>query len=240
MGRPEIPVDRTVPARAQLADFLRERRHAAGLTYSQMTKNLGGQPSAATLERAASGSVVPTLDTVRDFIIATTTEKETFGPEPALHSGRELWIRARRVTRAPYYVRKAPDPTLVSDTAGFLKALRHQHVWSGYPAPGEMERMSGPGELPRTTVRRIISGEALPVDPQQAIAFLMACYVIEEADLELWLAAAVRSFKEDRTRSKRIKNISQWVNAHQEMKKRAKAKEDATVTALREEEVRAA
>ncbi|MFC9056705.1 hypothetical protein ACFTXB_01440 [Streptomyces sp. NPDC057074] len=233
-------MDRTVPARAQLADFLRERRNTAGLTYSQMTKILGGQPSAATLERAASGSIVPTLETVRDFIIATTTEKETFGPEPALHAGRELCIRARRITRAPYYVRKAPDPTLVSDTAGFLKALRHQHVWSGYPTPGEMESMSGPGKLPRTTVRRIINGEALPVDPQQAIAFLIACHVIEEADLELWLAAAVRAFKEDRTRAKRTKNISQWENAYQEMEEKAKAKEDATVTALHEEEKKAA
>ncbi|MBB4796286.1 transcriptional regulator with XRE-family HTH domain [Streptomyces nodosus] len=233
MGRPENPVDRTVPARAQLADFLRERRSAAGLTYSQMAKVVGGQPSAATFERAASGTIVPSLETIRDFIIATTTEKESFGPGPALARGRELWIQVRRATRAPYYVCKAPDPTLVSDTAGFLRALRHQHVWMGYPTPGVMERMSGPGMLPRTTTRRIIDGDTLPVDPQQAVAFLKACYVIDETELGLWLAAAVRSFRNDPARSK---NIGKWVNAHQEMIQQAKSKELATVTTLHDEE----
>ncbi|GGP84396.1 helix-turn-helix domain-containing protein [Streptomyces calvus] len=232
MGRPENSVDRTVPARAQLADFLRERRNAAGLTYSQMAKTVGIQPSAATFERAASGTIVPSLDTVQDFIVTTTTEKESFGPGPALAKGRELWLRARRATRAPYYVRKAPDPTLISDTAGFLKALRHQHVWIGYPTPGEMERMFGPGVLPRTTTRRIIDGEALPVDPQQAIAFLKACYVIDEAELGRWLAAAVRSFQDDPIRSR---NIGQWVKAHKEITLQAKKKELAMVTSLREE-----
>ncbi|MEV5012175.1 helix-turn-helix transcriptional regulator [Streptomyces sp. NPDC055692] len=233
MGRPENPVDRTVPALAQLADFLRERRSTAGLTYSQMAKIMGGQPSKATLERAASGAVVPSWEAVRDFIIVTTTDKESFGLGPALARGRELWIRVRRDTRAPYYVHKAPDPTLISDAAGFLRALRHQHVWMGYPTPGEMERMSGPGLLPRTTTRRIIDGDALPVDPQQTIAFLKACYVIDEAELCLWLAAAVRSFQDDPVRSK---SIDKWAKAYQDMTRQAESKELASVTTLRRNE----
>ncbi|MFF8572748.1 helix-turn-helix domain-containing protein [Streptomyces sp. NPDC015237] len=216
MGRPERPVDQTVPARAQLADFLRARRRAAGLTYRQMATLMAGQPSAATLERATSGTIVPSWPTVRHFVFATMVE-DSLRTVMELNNSHELWVRARRATRAPYYVHKEPDPTLISDTAGFLRALRHQHVWSGYPTPGEMERMSGPGELPRTTTRRIIEGDALPVDPRQAIAFLRACYIREEAEIELWLAAAVRSLRNDSARSK---NIDRWIKIHQEVSAR--------------------
>ncbi|MEV7374695.1 hypothetical protein AB0O51_27920 [Streptomyces sp. NPDC090301] len=38
MGRPERPVNRAVPARAKLADFLRSRKAKAGLTYEQMAR----------------------------------------------------------------------------------------------------------------------------------------------------------------------------------------------------------
>ncbi|MFJ1549985.1 helix-turn-helix domain-containing protein [Streptomyces sp. NPDC088246] len=233
MGRPENNVDQTVPARAKLAEYLRERRRAAGLTYSQMSEVQGGRLSKATFERAASGSTVPSWDTVEQFIAVTLTEKDVFGPEVFLTRGHELWVRARRATRAPYYVRKAPDPTLLSDTAGFLRALRHQHVWAGYPTPGEMELTAGPGALPKTTTRRIIAGDALPVDPQQALAFLRACYVRGETELELWLAAAVRALRDDPSRSK---SLSKWVKAHQEMARQAQEKEIASVTPLREQE----
>ncbi|MER7141586.1 helix-turn-helix transcriptional regulator [Streptomyces sp. NPDC000341] len=144
MGRPENNVDQTVPARAELAQYLRERRRAAGLTYSQMSEAVGGRISKATFERAASGSTVPSWDTVEWFLIVARVRKDLFGGMSALLHGRELWVRARRATRAPYYVHKAPDPTLVSCTAGFLRALRHQHVWAGYPTPGEMELTAGP------------------------------------------------------------------------------------------------
>ncbi|MFC8818994.1 helix-turn-helix domain-containing protein [Streptomyces rochei] len=220
MGRPEKPVDRTVPERAQLADFLRERRNTAELTYGQIAKATGGRPSAATLERAASGTKVPSLDTVECFIQATTTDKESFGPGAAQDRARNLWIRARRATRAPSYVGQAPDPTLISDTAGFLRALRHQHAWIGYPTPGEMERISGPGVLPRTTTRRIIAGDALPVDPHQAVAFLKACYVINETELERWLAAAIRSLKNDPVRTR---SVGGWIEAHRVMALRVKS-----------------
>ncbi|MFL9659703.1 hypothetical protein ACJ7VE_39125 [Streptomyces sp. PB17] len=202
-----------------------------------MATIVAGQPSAATFERAASGTTVPSWLTVRGFVFATMIE-DSLRTVMDLNNSHELWIRARRATRAPYYVHKEPDPTLISDTAGFLRALRHQHVWSGCPAPGEMERMSGPGDLPRTTTRRIIEGDALPADPRQAIAFLKACYVREEAELELWLAAAVRSLRNDSARSK---NLGRWIIAHQEMAVRAKSKGLITeATALRENVVREA
>ncbi|MGW1563378.1 helix-turn-helix domain-containing protein [Streptomyces sp. NPDC002144] len=216
MGRTENPVDRSVPERAKLADFLRARRHTAAMTYQQMAVR-SGRGSAATFERAASGTVVPSWDTVEAFILVTVGEYDV-QLELDMDHGRQLWIKARRATRAPYYVRRAPDPTLLASAADFLRALRHQHVWAGYPTPGEMQRMSGPGQLPMTTARRIIAGDALPVDPQQTISFLKACYVVRAADLEQWLAAAVRVLRDVPSRAR---GLDLWVKAHQQMARQA-------------------
>lgn len=196
MARPEAPVDRTVPARAELADFLRARRDTAGLTYREMSRRVRGMPSKTTFERAASGACDPTLQTVETYVELTMTKEEEFslGLGVATDQARNLWIKARRATRAPYYLHTAPDPALISDRADFSRALRDQHVWAGYPSPGEMERMAGPGELPSTTTRRIIKGRSLPVTPEQTIAFLKSCYV-DSHGLEPWLQAGVRVFE---------------------------------------------
>ncbi|MDX3673347.1 helix-turn-helix domain-containing protein [Streptomyces europaeiscabiei] len=227
MGRREKPVDRTVPACAKLADFLRGRKAAAGLTHEEMSKRVNGVRSKATFERAASGASVPRWETVEAFINVTVTKEEEFAATlgVARDRGLELWIQARRATRAPYYVHKAPNPKLVSSEAGFIRALRHQHMWAGYPAPGEMERMSGPGELPSSTTRRIIEGDILPVDPQQAIAFLKACFVRTSAELEPWLGAAVRALTEGG--ESREKDLNRWVKAHQDLLVRINASNES-------------
>ncbi|MCT7351116.1 hypothetical protein N4P33_02865 [Streptomyces sp. 15-116A] len=193
MARPERPVDRTVPARAELADFLRGRRTAAGMTYRQMSSLVSGMPSRTTFERAASGSRVPDLETVEVYVRLTVTKEEEFtgSTDAAMDQARKLWIKARRATRAPYHLHKAPDPSLISNRADFSRALRDQHVWAGCPSPGEMSQASGAGMLPKTTAYRIIAGRTLPVTPVQALAFLKACYVQPPEEVE-WLAAAVR------------------------------------------------
>ncbi|MGW5095498.1 hypothetical protein ACWEQ1_35315 [Streptomyces nodosus] len=221
MGRPEKPVNRTVPARAKLAEFLRERKARAGRTYEQMSETAGGMPSKATFERATSGSAVPSWETVSEFINMTITEEEvsTSALGSAYTCGLDLWIRARRATRAPYYVHKAPDPNLISTEADLLRDLRRQHVWAGYPTPGEMERMSGIGELPSSTTRRVIKGEILPVDPRQTIAFLKACYVVRPVDLAPWLFAAARAHAY-------LGAASKWDSAHQELLARIEKSQD--------------
>lgn len=215
MGRPDKPVDRTVPARARLADFLRARKATSGTTYEQMAKN-SLYSSKATLKRAASGASVPSWETVVDFISTTATEEEWVVPDriTAQIRGHELWVIARRATRAPYYVYKAPDPRLIATEADFSKFLRDQHVWSGYPTPGEMQRIvEHPWDLPPSTTRRIIAGEILPVGPHQAMAFLKACYLSTSAELEPWLAAAVRAIGS----SSGKRDVGPWIDAHQEL-----------------------
>ncbi|WP_462023587.1 hypothetical protein [Kitasatospora cinereorecta] len=95
-----------------------------------------------------------------------------------------------------------------------------------------MELTVRPGVLPKTTTRRIIAGDVLPVDPEQAVAFLRACYV-DPAALEQWLAAAVRALRDDPSRSKRF---DRWVKAHQEMTRQLQEKGIASVTPLRARE----
>ncbi|MER6573304.1 hypothetical protein ABT288_45980 [Streptomyces sp. NPDC001093] len=210
-------MDRTVPARAKLADFLRRRKAAARLTYEEMAGLARGMPSKATFERAASGTSVPSWKTVDSFITLTTTGEEGYfeGICAALDHGRQLWLGARRATRAPFYVHKAPDPNLIASAADLSRALRHQHVWAGYPTPGEMRQACRqPWLLPYSTTRRIISGDILPVDPDQAIAFLMACHVIQPLDVEPWLAAAVRVLTPGGGTPEK-KTIDPWVKAHQ-------------------------
>lgn len=216
MARPEAPVNRTIPARAKLADFLRERRGVAGLTYQQMADMKGDTSlSKTTFERAASGVAVPLWRTVKEYIRRTETKEEKFTGtiDIAIAQGRKLWIEARRAVRAPYYLYKAPDPTLISDRADLSRALRDQHVWAGCPSSGEMARMSGTGVLPKTTAYRIIQGRALPVAADQGVAFLSACGVPPLGSEMLgWLAAAVRVFAGSHQQSS-------WIEAQQNLQK---------------------
>ncbi|MGW6949187.1 helix-turn-helix domain-containing protein [Streptomyces xanthophaeus] len=57
MGRPELPVDHTLPACVALAEALRELRTAAALSYDELAARSG--VSATALKRAASGRHVP-------------------------------------------------------------------------------------------------------------------------------------------------------------------------------------
>ncbi|WP_438289506.1 helix-turn-helix domain-containing protein [Streptomyces sp. HUAS TT7] len=195
-GRPEKPVDQTVPARAKLASFLRARKTEAGLTYQQMADSEESKFSKATFERAASGTILPSWSTVEAFVTIATNEDFTDTLDTALRHSRKLLILARRAVRAPYYLHKAPDPTLIGGKGHLLQTLRDQHVWAGCPTPGEMEREAGPGELPKNTARRIINGRTLPVTPRQAIAFLKACEVADD-DLELWVKAGAEALTRD-------------------------------------------
>ncbi|MFD5586723.1 hypothetical protein ACFWII_23380 [Streptomyces sp. NPDC127063] len=219
MARPEAPVDRTVKARADLADFLRARRKSVGLTYREMSDWLEGSISKSTFERAASGTTVPAWDTVAWYVNLTITKEEAFTSSlgTAHDQAHGLWIKARRATRAPYYLHKAPDPRLISLPADFSRALRDQHVWAGCPTSGEMSGMSGPGMLPKTTAHRIIQGRILPVTPTQTVAFLKACYVTAPEDLEPWLAAAVRVTVGDRR---------PWIEEHDRILKKVTENRD--------------
>ncbi|MFE7245298.1 hypothetical protein [Streptomyces sp. NPDC057580] len=85
--------------------------------------------------------------------------------------------------------------------------------------------MAGPGELPSSTTRRVINGSTLPVDPQQTLAFLKACYVIAASDHEPWLAAALRAFQNSPSHAKDTKT---WAKAHDKLRAQLHAGQEAT------------
>jgi len=182
-------------ARQQLlAVFLRARKANAGITYMEMAEGVERLPSAATFKRSASGASVPAWETVEFFVLMTMTKEEAFNGDVkvALHRAKELWVRARRATRAPRYVHMAPDPDLISDKADCSRALRDLHAWAGAPSPREMEAAAGRhGELPYTTAYRIINGQSLPVSRQQTLAYLLACH-LDPAEVRRWITAFIR------------------------------------------------
>lgn len=93
MGRTENPVDRTLKAVAELAEFQRLCRTTAGLTYAELA-TVTGVPE-TTLRRAASGRGVPS----RDVVVTAVT-----GCGGSDKRATELWKKAR------YYQRLADSP----------------------------------------------------------------------------------------------------------------------------------
>ncbi|MEV5150309.1 hypothetical protein AB0L14_39785 [Streptomyces sp. NPDC052727] len=180
-----------------------------------MSDSVDGRTSKTTFERAASGASTQAWETVETYVELTMTREEEFTGSigAAVDQARRLWIKARRATRAPYYLHKAPDPELISNRADFSRTRRDQHVWAGCPSPGEMSQASGPGMLPKTTAYRIINGRMLPVTPEQALAFLQACYVFTPEELTPWLAAGVRI-------SAGTREHADWVKTHSRLQER--------------------
>ncbi|MFB7429667.1 helix-turn-helix domain-containing protein [Streptomyces hydrogenans] len=110
MGRPENPVDFTVPARGKLAELLRAVRHEAGLTYDELAVRTGRSP--ATLKRACGGKKVPKEKVVVDIVqecVGTRRVAEAAGP-----GSRPAWptVAGTAGTSA------TPGPTSTARTAG--------------------------------------------------------------------------------------------------------------------------
>lgn len=67
--------------RASLAEKLRRRRRAAGLSQAELARRAGVRPE--TLNRIERGRTNPDFATVRKLVVAmTAAEQETLGPGP--------------------------------------------------------------------------------------------------------------------------------------------------------------
>ncbi len=201
MGRPDKPVDRTVPARANGQKH--ERRAATIEGHPQTSRIRHLRPLLGDRRRLHR-------DDRHKGRNAHRQHPRRSSPRP-----RPMGQARGRATRAPYYLHKAPDPHLIASESDFSRSLRHQHVWAGYPTPGEMQQSANyPWHLPASTTRRIIAGEVLPVGPQQAVAFLRACYLVTPADLGPWLAAATRAISSSHSPKQ---DVRPWVEAHRDL-----------------------
>ena len=168
MGRRENPITTSNRALAELAQWLRDRRTARGLTYARLAALTGLH--ATTLQRAASGASVPTSATVRAYA-------EGCGAPPEIALGLRTRARQEKLSGAGDG-QEAPTPEAVRDPAGLSAALRGLHAEAGGPTLREMERRAGGyGELPHSTAHRILRGEVVPSDERQLVAYLDACDV---------------------------------------------------------------
>ncbi|MFJ5552503.1 helix-turn-helix domain-containing protein [Streptomyces sp. NPDC093225] len=191
MGRPEKPVDRAVPERAQLAEWLRARRQESGLTYDELATATG--LSAATLKRAASGRDLPRRETVLAFLQATGGDYEAFT--------LGLWLKARIADRGRLRtLRRPPTPALISHRSELSAALEYLYEACGAPSLRELQQRAGGSHvLPVSTAARVVSRQALPASRQQFEAFLRGCGVASRALadwLHLWDTVAVPADEE--------------------------------------------
>nr|WSX54112.1 helix-turn-helix domain-containing protein [Streptomyces sp. NBC_00974] len=167
MGRPELPVDHTVPARGELAEALRAMRAGARLTYDELTVRSG--VPATTLKRATSGRSVPTWETVTAIAEACDGDEDgLIGP---------LWRRARIAERGRLKNLRTPgSPELINTPEGLSEALEYLYERDGALSLRRLQaRAGGAHLLPVSTAARIVNRQALPASRQQCKAFLTAC-----------------------------------------------------------------
>lgn len=174
MGRPELPVDFTVPARGELATELRTLRTGARLTYDELAVKSGLSP--ATLKRAASGRILPSQETVTAIAVAC-------GGDPAAFRARWLACRiadrrAERDRLGRERLRRPGAPELLTTRGSLSEAMEHFYEMAGAPSLRKLHERAGESYLlPVSSAARIISREALPASRQQCEAFLIACGV---------------------------------------------------------------
>ncbi|GAA2774953.1 hypothetical protein Sros01_83460 [Streptomyces roseochromogenus] len=168
MGRPERPVPHPHRALGRLALGLRDTRHQARLTYTQLAANATGF-SRPTLQRAASGKTLPTRETVTAYARACDAD-----PGPLL----ELWEAAARERAAANLRKSAPAVRQIQDEADMGAALRNLHLDAGAPSCREIERRTstsaGTMRVPRNTVHQILSRQRFPSYRDQLRALLSA------------------------------------------------------------------
>lgn len=187
MGRPENPIPDPLSPLGRLAVSLRNGRRAAGFSYavlSERTRSI----SPGTLQRAASGAVLPRREVAQAFARACGMDvAEVTRMWHAAYHG-SLGGRSTGRTREP-----EPRPDLVKDLSGLWAALEELRQANGAPSFRMMERRARDAgkELSRSTAFRISRGTA-PASTDCLEAFLVACQVLPR-DRTVWFDAWLRA-----------------------------------------------
>lgn len=191
MGRPEAPVDETVPARAAFAHYLRALRRTADLTYAELAELV--PYSASQLKRAASGGYLPPFPLAFAYASACHDRMEdgdlrhlrriALLHDQAEYAVAEHKLRERRST-------VLAKPHLARDRADLGGAMRDQWAYAGRPAYRRIERDTK-NLVSHSTAHMIVTARTIPRDLLQYVAFLEACKVFG-LSLTPWLRAWVR------------------------------------------------
>ncbi|WP_419669734.1 helix-turn-helix domain-containing protein [Streptomyces prasinus] len=187
VGRPEKPIPDPVNPLGILAVSLRNGRRDAGFSYavlSERTRSI----SPGTLQRAASGAVLPRLEVAQAFARACGMDvAEVTRLWHAAYQG-SLGGRAAGRARKP-----EPRPDLVNDLSGLCAALEELRQANGAPSFRMMERRARDAgkDLSRSTAFRISRGTA-PASTDGLEAFLVACQV-PPRERTVWFDAWLRA-----------------------------------------------
>lgn len=188
MGRPEKPIPDPVSPLGRLAVALRNGRRDAGLSYTELAERTR-LVSPGTLQRAASGAVLPRQDVARAFAHACAMDVDEI---------LRLWLAAYRGSlgggRSGRAKEAAPRPHLVKDLPGLCAALEELRQVNGAPSFRMMEsraRTAGK-ELSRSTAFRISKDKQPPKSAECVEAFLIACEV-PPRDRAVWFDAFLRA-----------------------------------------------
>ncbi|MEU4088953.1 helix-turn-helix domain-containing protein [Streptomyces aureus] len=186
MARPEKKIPNAVSPLGELATKLRSGRTSCGLSYAVLSGRTRLY-SAATLQRAASGTVVPKREVVRAFAHACGLDVDELD---------RLWLnayRCREGTPRPRCGAAQPRaPHLISNLPELGAALGELRQTSGAPAYRMMEKRAASAglELSRNTAYRISTGKQSPNSVACLEAFLVGCALPPQRHavwLEAWL-----------------------------------------------------
>ncbi|WP_171075623.1 helix-turn-helix transcriptional regulator [Streptomyces sp. YIM 121038] len=184
MGRPERPVATANACLEELAQWLRAQRHAAGLTHRELAGRSAHAFSDTTFSRATTGTRIPRLPVVEAYARACGA---------SVTHARRLWRAARYAEhRHRNPGARVPRPDRVYNKGELIHALQQLYYKAGAMPMDEMEHRAGDhGELPHSTVRRMLAGTSM-FDLQQLYAFLHVCDVTGSA-WEQWCQAWKRA-----------------------------------------------
>ncbi len=186
VGRPERPVTTVNPGLEKLAEWLRAQRRAAGLTHRELAGRSAHAFSDTTFSRATTGARIPRLPVVEAYARACGA---------SVKHARSLWRAARYAEHRQRDPRAGvPRPDRVYDRDALIHALQQLYYKAGAMPMDEMEHRAGDhGELPHSTVRRMLAGKSM-LDLQQLFAFLRVCDVTG-GEWEQWRLAWLRAWR---------------------------------------------
>ncbi|MET8102213.1 helix-turn-helix domain-containing protein [Streptomyces sp. NPDC005236] len=176
MGRPEKALlqGSSSPCLVDFARGLRAQRTTAGLTYTEMAGSTS--VSAATLKRAASGTSVPHIETVRQFYAACRPYLPREQQIPIWKTTLKAWQIARMEERGTLGARGV-RLTLIADARDLSLALQEFWEKKGALSVRAIRRYSGTEILlPLTSLERILKREALPQSKAQLLAIVRGCF----------------------------------------------------------------
>lgn len=188
VGRPEKPIPDPVSPLGRLAVALRNGRRGAGLSYAALSERTRSV-SPGTLQRAASGAVLPRREVAQAFARACGMDVDEI--TRLWHAAHRGSLGGRSASRSK---EPEPRPDLVKDLPGLCAALGVLRQANGAPSFRMMERRARATgkDLSRSTAFRILTGKQVPTSIDCLEALLVACQV-PPRDRTVWFDAWLRA-----------------------------------------------